>query len=206
MAEKRLTREESQAQTRERLLEAARIVFVQAGYRGASVDAIAAEAGYSKGAVYSNFEGKEDLFLELKRLYADAELAKFDALITEIAARKSNVEDMTRIVRSWLDAFMADSEWLVLGIELQLHARRNAAFAARYGALNDQHRAALAAIFRRLFVAVGKVPPKDCAIIADAVIGTSLGLALENSVNAAEVMMATVSSFLAAAPNAEGRD
>src|SRR6516225_1304116 len=61
----RLTREQSREATRERLLQAARIVFARAGYHGASVEEIASQAGFSTGALYSNFEGKVDLFLAL---------------------------------------------------------------------------------------------------------------------------------------------
>src|SRR4030081_4150053 len=61
----RLTREQSKANTRERLLLAARRVFARSGFHGASVDEIASKAGFSTGALYSNFDGKEDLFLVL---------------------------------------------------------------------------------------------------------------------------------------------
>src|ERR1700754_5282950 len=59
----RLTREQSQAATREKLLAAARVNFARDGYSATSIDRIADEAGFSKGAVYSNFRSKEDLFL-----------------------------------------------------------------------------------------------------------------------------------------------
>ncbi|BCL84477.1 TetR family transcriptional regulator [Ktedonobacteria bacterium brp13] len=65
MARKRLTRDESRLHTRERLLEAATEVFSRRGFEAASVDEIADEAGFSKGAVYSNFASKEELFLTL---------------------------------------------------------------------------------------------------------------------------------------------
>lgn len=65
MPKPRLSREESRRQTRARLLTAAAQVFAQAGFNGASVEDIAEAAGYSKGAVYSNFDSKEDLFLAL---------------------------------------------------------------------------------------------------------------------------------------------
>src|SRR4051794_30795403 len=61
----RMTRAEQQAETRRALLDAAATVFVERGLHGASVEAIAAEAGYSRGAFYSNFESKEQLFAEL---------------------------------------------------------------------------------------------------------------------------------------------
>lgn len=58
-----LTRAERQQQTRAALIEAARVVFARDGFHGASLDTIAREAGLSKGAVYSNFDSKADLFL-----------------------------------------------------------------------------------------------------------------------------------------------
>jgi AcrR family transcriptional regulator len=60
-----MTREQSRANTRERLLAAARSVFARSGFHGASVEEIASEAGFSTGALYSNFEGKEELFLAI---------------------------------------------------------------------------------------------------------------------------------------------
>src|SRR5919108_4703104 len=62
---RRLNRHEKRAITRTRLLEAARKVFGRRGYYGASLDEIAADAGFSKGALYYNFGGKEGLFLAL---------------------------------------------------------------------------------------------------------------------------------------------
>ncbi|HZD71914.1 MAG TPA: helix-turn-helix domain-containing protein, partial [Actinomycetes bacterium] len=44
---------------------AARRVFARRGYHDASVEEVAEEAGFSKGAVYSNFTSKEDLFVTL---------------------------------------------------------------------------------------------------------------------------------------------
>src|SRR5512132_961178 len=62
---KRLTRKEKQAETRQRLLSAAERVFLRRGLQGSSVEEIAAEAGYTRGAFYSNFKGKDELFVEL---------------------------------------------------------------------------------------------------------------------------------------------
>jgi AcrR family transcriptional regulator len=58
---KRLTRQEKQAQTRERLLEAAERVFLHRGFQGSSVEEISAEAGFTRGAFYSNFASKDEL-------------------------------------------------------------------------------------------------------------------------------------------------
>jgi AcrR family transcriptional regulator len=61
----RLTREEKRAQTRERLLHAAEEVFGERGFFASSVEEIAERAGFSMGAVYSNFDSKGDLFVAL---------------------------------------------------------------------------------------------------------------------------------------------
>jgi len=61
----RLTRSERQAQTRRELLDAAARVFVNRGFTGSSVEEISAEAGYTRGAFYSNFRSKNELFVEL---------------------------------------------------------------------------------------------------------------------------------------------
>jgi AcrR family transcriptional regulator len=68
----RLTRSERQAQTRQELLDAAARVFVKRGFTGSSVEEISAEAGYTRGAFYSNFKSKNELFVELlhDRVYA----------------------------------------------------------------------------------------------------------------------------------------
>ena len=61
----RVTRSERKARTRASCSLAARTVFLRRGFHGASLDEIAEEAGYTKGAVYSNFAGKDDLYLAL---------------------------------------------------------------------------------------------------------------------------------------------
>jgi AcrR family transcriptional regulator len=75
MVRKRLTRDESREATRQAILEAAEASFIEHGYRKASLDEIADRAGYSKGAVYSNFDSKADLFLILMDQRAEAEQA-----------------------------------------------------------------------------------------------------------------------------------
>lgn len=65
MQPQRLTRSERQAQTRRELLDAAARVFVKRGFTGSSVEEISAEAGYTRGAFYSNFRSKNELFVEL---------------------------------------------------------------------------------------------------------------------------------------------
>src|ERR1700692_3974400 len=60
---KRLTREQSKAVTRATLIAVGRTHFLRYGLGGAVAEKIAEDAGYSRGALYSNFDGKEELFV-----------------------------------------------------------------------------------------------------------------------------------------------
>src|SRR5271169_4172442 len=95
----RLTREQSRANTRERLLAAARRVFARSGFHGASVEEIASEAGFSTGALYSNFDGKEDLFLALM----EREIAEHAREIADAVGERSSIaERATGGARQWM--------------------------------------------------------------------------------------------------------
>ena len=78
------TRKQKQQRTRVELIEAAGRVFARRGYHGASVEEIAAEAGYTTGAVYSNFKGKEELFLALNDHELEKRLADYRAVVDAI--------------------------------------------------------------------------------------------------------------------------
>src|SRR5271168_4467543 len=82
----RMTREQSRANTRDRLLAAARSVFARSGFHGASVEEIASEAGFSTGALYSNFTGKEDLFLVLMEREIDEHAREISEAVRERAS------------------------------------------------------------------------------------------------------------------------
>lgn len=168
----RLTRAQQQARTRERLLQAAEVVFARLGYGGASVDLIAAEAGYSKGAVYSNFASKEAIFLELARLHMERD---FDEL-EEILGRP--VEQIEDAVAAWLRDMHARADFPALMIELELHARRSPEFAAAFYRLQDQKQEALGRIIAKYFADRGEPAPleiRDLARIFDA-LGNGLAL------------------------------
>ena len=151
----RLTRSESHAQTRERLLVAARQVFARHGFGGASVDMIAAEAGYSKGAIYSNFETKEAILFELLERYAEEQFADFRAIM------QLDPKATRDAVNLWLDKMNADMDWDVVTMELQLHARRNPEFAKRFYALEERLTSFYADIIAERFARVGRTPPLD---------------------------------------------
>src|SRR5215210_4606116 len=89
---KRLTRVERKAETREALLDAAGQVFARRGFHGAAVDDVAAEAGFSTGALYSNFDGKEDLFLALLAREIERQVRE----VSEAIAERATLDERAR--------------------------------------------------------------------------------------------------------------
>jgi AcrR family transcriptional regulator len=118
----RMTREQSRANTRERLLAAARSVFARSGFHGASVEEIASEAGFSTGALYSNFEGKEDLFLVLMEI----EIAEHARVLSEaVRARASVAERAAGGARQWMTTIEREPELLLLLMEFWAYGVRD---------------------------------------------------------------------------------
>lgn len=120
---KRLTRAEARAQTRRRLLDAAAATFARKGYDAASVEEIAEAAGYSVGAVYSNFSGKEQLFSELRSERAAMRLDEVaDALR---AAQGQPGGAFGELSRQLIEVADKNIEVAALHTEFWLHAIRN---------------------------------------------------------------------------------
>src|SRR5438552_12572753 len=118
----RLTREQSKANTRERLLDAARGVFASNGFHGASVEEIASRAGYSTGALYSNFDGKEDLFLALMEREIDEHARE---IARAVNARASVAERASGGARQWMTMIEREPELLLLFMEFWAYGVRD---------------------------------------------------------------------------------
>lgn len=135
--QRRLTRDEQRAKTRQELLSAAGRVFAAKGFHAASVDDVAEAAGYTKGAVYSNFDSKEDLFLALFDESVEATVQTLDEIFeappeerfAALGARRESV------------AFFAP-QWHLLETEFTLYVARNPhlqpKLAQRQAALREQ--------------------------------------------------------------------
>ncbi|MDY6999120.1 MAG: TetR/AcrR family transcriptional regulator [Actinomycetota bacterium] len=120
---RRLTRAEARAQTRERLLDAAADIFARKGYGAASVEQVAEAAGFSVGAVYSNFSGKEQLFSELM---AERAAGRVDAIVEAMqTARAQGGDPLGALGRMLIAAADKDIEAAALQTEFWLHAVRN---------------------------------------------------------------------------------
>ena len=177
-ARKRLTREESRAQTRERLIETAQHLFVSNGYGGASIRDIADKAGYSQGAFYSNFSSKEDVLLELLRRHMETEATQLSKVMGDDAQKP---EQMLAELEAWASTLNHDADWCMLSIELQLHANRSRTFAAEYRKVWDKHRSEIGGVIGQLFSKLKHTPPAAPDELAAAFMALSHGLALQRT-------------------------
>ncbi|HKJ03128.1 MAG TPA: TetR/AcrR family transcriptional regulator [Longimicrobiales bacterium] len=171
----RLTRDEARLQTRERLLDAAADVFKRLGYNGASLEAIAEAAGYTKGAIYSNFDTKADLFKALVDRHMDAEIA---AQSRQFAGKslKQMVGELDEVFERQVER---DPEWVALEIEFTLAGMRDPEVRERLVAGSEELRDRVGATFDRL-LAQGNVEAaftgRELGVLSNAL---ATGLALQ---------------------------
>ena len=120
-AKTRRSRKDSQALTRARLIEVARKHFLRDGLSGAVAEKIAEEAGFTRGALYANFSGREDLFLAVVRSSVDSELEVFRGIL---ASEGTPEERFGRMREAFAD-MVANPGWVLLEAEFQANALRN---------------------------------------------------------------------------------
>jgi AcrR family transcriptional regulator len=180
-ARKRLTREESRARTRELVLDSALAIFRRDGFHQASIDEIAEEAGFSRGAVYSSFANKEDLFLAL----LDREAQRRVQLIAEGIIHTESIQDAARAAaRAYYERHLADPGWSLLMTEFSAHAARNPAVAQRFREHNQWLLEAgarlIAEIFARADLALGE---RDASEAVTAMQAIGCGVSLEQQID-----------------------
>jgi AcrR family transcriptional regulator len=160
---KRLTREESRAQTRERLLEAARELFTERGVNGSSVEQIAERAGYTRGAFYGNFTDKQELVAELLEQRTRSEVAEVSALQREAVS----FGDMVEALRQWnRERGEHLPEWMALRLELVLHALRNPDALPTLAQRETLARSTIQTAIEQRLAEHGGTPPADPAHLA----------------------------------------
>jgi AcrR family transcriptional regulator len=205
----RLTRQEQQRRTRDALLEAALEVFAKFGFHGATVEAITDRAGFTRGAFYSNFDSKEQLFLELFRRRCEQRIVEIREVV---AGERAPVEQARAAGRQW-DRIVADEpEWVLLLLEFWAFAARNATareeFASSYLAFRD----AVADLIAGQAEAYGLVLPLAAEGLASAMIGLANGIALQRLADPTSVpdglyeqMLGLFMAGATPAPEREGR-
>jgi AcrR family transcriptional regulator len=169
---KGLPRAEQVTKNRTDLLAAAGRVFRDLGYAGASLDAIAEAAGFSKGAVYSHFSSKADLFLTLLE----------DRIETRAADQREKIirgDDPRAFIQSIYDTTSADPRWQLAVLEFRLVAARDPEMQARYSRAHRRTIEGVAEVIAEFLEAQGVEPAEPIEDLALAALMLDTGRFLE---------------------------
>jgi AcrR family transcriptional regulator len=171
----RLSRKQKQAHTRTCLMESAAKVFARRGLQQASIDEVAGDAGFTKGAFYANFKSKEELFLAM----LDERFAQRIEQIDRVWTSEGDLQDKARRSGQDFADYLSDDEWSRLFFEFAAYAARNEDFrqelVTRYRALRDR----VADLYRRRKDEMGIEPSVSPEQVAVMTFAMANGLALE---------------------------
>ncbi len=177
----RMSRAESQAQTRETLVRTATRAFLRDGYRATSLEQVADEAGFSKGAVYSNFRNKNELCLAV----LDGIHAEQTQQIVQAMVGSATLEQRLAAFHSWADATIGDPAWTGLEFEFATHVRRDPALRAELATREETVRALIAAVVSRNADELGLDLPLPADEAAAALLSLGIGLGVRRMVEPA---------------------
>jgi AcrR family transcriptional regulator len=161
----RLTRKEKQAQTRSALLSSAAKLICRKGITEASVDDVAAGAGYTKGAFYANFKSKEEMFLVMLDERYAVELERLEA---RLPGEDAPVEEVRKSAEEFIRDARSHPEWSRLYFEFVVYAARNPEFREELAARNRAMRERMAEVIREWaadFPAQPPFPYEDIAMM-----------------------------------------
>ncbi|MBH9986656.1 TetR/AcrR family transcriptional regulator [Bartonella sp. W8098] len=176
----RKTRLESQQETRQNLLEAARMLFTELGYEATSIRGICDKAGYSQGAFYSNFNNKGEVFLELLEQYKSFEANSRKQLIDDAGG---NFEKALNDMTLWFERNDQNISYTILFLEMQLHALRHPEFVKTYNNLIEEQKSFYTKLVQHLFVMRNIEPPFDCSIVAEGLMALGANEAIARRLN-----------------------
>lgn len=180
----RLSRDEAKEQTRRRVLEAAEAVFRRDGYHGATLNRIAAEAGFTKGAVYSTFDSKADVMLVL---LAERAVRRREELEDVFGEASNAWEALAEFSRRFAGGVDEERDWWATVIEFMVVVGRDESLRARYAEHHDATRETLTALLRRWMEDTGNrltAPPER---LATAAMALGNGLTVEGLLAPSEV-------------------
>jgi AcrR family transcriptional regulator len=139
-----LSRKEKQEKTRSSLLSSAAKLICRKGITEASVDDIATDAGYTKGAFYANFKSKEEMFLVMLDKAYGEELKRLEAHLSG----EAHVEEVRRSAEDFMKYVRSDPEWPRLYFEFVAYAARNPEFREELATRNRAMRDGIAEVIR----------------------------------------------------------
>ncbi|MFC4602565.1 TetR/AcrR family transcriptional regulator [Rhodococcus kronopolitis] len=175
----RLTRSESQAQTRTNLIATARDLFLADGYAATSLEKVAEEAGYSKGAVYSNFRNKNELCLEVLQLIHVTKGAE----VAEVMAQQAPMEERLAAFENWAERTLGDVGWTTLEFEFIVLARHDPELRAALVSSLGMARGIVAAVLGALVESGEITLPMSVDDAATSMLSMGVGLGIQRAID-----------------------
>ena len=158
--------------TRERLIEAAEKTFIRKGFDDASVEEISETAGFSRGAFYSNFENKDEVFLAV----VDRRRPQIVSALEDIFRRISEPAERVAAVREWFSTQWRLRDFIALRMESSRRATRNRTVRKHLADLWRQEFETYATCVAESFAAMGVSPAGPPETVALALLALIHGL------------------------------
>jgi AcrR family transcriptional regulator len=178
--------------TRRKLLQAAEEVFARDGFEAARLEDIAAEAGYTRGAFYANFESKEDIFFVLLEHWVAQRIEEVNALLR----RHPGAAEQLRALREYYAQNAKDRQLALLALEFKLFTLRHPEAAARFRVRRQGLRSCGSDLLQRLSKSLGRSLPVSTTAAATALGAFSQTLLLEHLVDAKSLSFAEIRRLL----------
>ncbi|WP_416261336.1 TetR/AcrR family transcriptional regulator [Gibbsiella quercinecans] len=193
---KRLNREESQKATREKLLTTATELIVSRGIHANSINTIAEEAGFSKGAFFSNFASKNELLLDVMQRFKQREI---DDLKQVLNAGLSD-EELNQALAQYIANLKNNRDCAIMDVELQLLALRDRQFSDTYLTLHHENSMIFGELITFIFHHANKAAPQPPEQLAAMFIAMIEGLILQQHVDPGRQVALVLDALIQTAP------
>jgi AcrR family transcriptional regulator len=171
----RSLRAERQARTRETLVATATPLFLSDGLAATSLDRVADEAGFSKGAVYSNFRNKDELCLAV---LDGMHRSVLDYFVAAFSSSAGSLEDRLGVFERWADRSLGEPRWTALEAEFAIRARTSAYVADALRERSQQSRSAIEQLVLDSAERFGLTLPMPAEDVATALLSLGVGLGI----------------------------
>lgn len=185
MPVEKLTPERRRQQTRDVLIEAATEVFARRGFEGAALEEIAETAGFTRGAIYKNFAGKEDLFFAVTDRLNEQVIEAFRSIAPDSA--NPGEWDISRLSNLWRASVNEFEELLLIGKEYELYVLRNPDARARAVAHRRKQRHLVAAFIDEVAEQSGMALRLPSSTLASVILAAADGLTYAARVDGEEL-------------------
>ena len=178
----RLSRAEQRERNRARLLDAAEAVFAERGYRVATVDDVAAAAGLTKGAVYSHFASKQELFAAaVQRRYRQ----RADAFSAAMSADTPLADRTTLAALDFAGSVTGGADWALLFLEAWAEMLRTPGFGEDLRRIDDEMRGTVAAVVEQALAEQGVSLDLPAERVAEMIMATTHGFGIQHRLDPA---------------------